>query len=164
MRFENATDGQDSASDGATTQMVVDSSSKICARLLGVKQKELSDALCKRQMTSGAGATAETLTVFLQPEEAEYWRDAAVKVTYNELFLWLVTRVNASLERKQHEMTRKTLKAPLKSPKPRRRMSAAMNDGVAESILAEKQSEVSLASRSSGSSMFSGLRLSNQFI
>ncbi|OQR94668.1 myosin [Thraustotheca clavata] len=66
----------------------------ILAKLLGVDTNAITRAICCRTVRT----TTDTIQVYLKKVEAEGCRDALAKALYANIFDWLVTTINGSLE------------------------------------------------------------------
>ncbi|CCI41908.1 unnamed protein product [Albugo candida] len=81
---------------------VVDSSKQAvtsCAEMLGVKAGALLQVITQRDMIT----RGETFTIKRTAREGKYVRDAIAKSIYNQLFLYIVEKINGSLGHHQTE-------------------------------------------------------------
>jgi myosin-5 len=81
--------------DSSTVDIAACSSSvnAIC-RLLGVQEDALRNTLCTKQIKAGA----EFITTRLPVSQAISTRDSVVRTLYSNMFNWLVSRINASIQ------------------------------------------------------------------
>ena len=83
---------------------------KAVADLLGLDLNVLSNAMINRTMRV---RKAETITITLNVQDATYARDAFAKYIYGQVFLWIVSRVNASVPTPPKDANPFTAKVPL---------------------------------------------------
>jgi myosin-1 len=91
VQFEEQDDGNSSIADTGVTDFV--------AYLMDVDGGQVQKVLTQRVMeTTRGGRRGSIYDVPLNPAQATSGRDALAKAVYNNLFEWIVSRVNVSMK------------------------------------------------------------------
>lgn len=91
VQYEEMDDGNSGVADTSVTDFV--------AYLMGVDSAIVQKAMTTRVMeTQRGGRRGSVYDVPLNPAQASSGRDALAKAIYNNLFEWIVSRVNVSMK------------------------------------------------------------------